>query len=266
VPIDVLGLDMTSHRGRLLLATAMTVAGAVMIASNEVTLQAMQGVGWAWVGAGIVVMGLTLAALASLPTGARLAPCLLVLSGGVVFATARGWLATPQRWWVLAGVALIVVGLWLLVLTPVAALESIDPVRSVRTFLVPRRVSFERMPAPGAVRVICMGGVLLVDLSQMVVGKQAPLELSVSAYAGRVELKVPSHWLVVPGRLLGGDTLRLEGRFDDNKPIAYLGSKERKHVTDLARSYSVEAPWEAKTWSLVLNVTGSLSVVAFTRD
>jgi hypothetical protein len=58
----------------------------------------------------------------------------------------------------------------------------------------------------------------------------------------------------------------LEGRFDDNKPIAYLGSKERKHVTDLARSYSVEAPWEAKTWSLVLNVTGSLSVVAFTRD
>jgi hypothetical protein len=244
----------------------MTVAGALMVVRSGITFETARSSALPWASAAVFALGVFQATLASIPTGGRLVPVTFMLAGAVALAATQGWISAPRQWWVLAGSTLVAAGLSLVLRTPVVARESIDPVRTVRALLLSRRVTFTGAKAPAALRVLSAGAVLTIDLSEMHIGAQQPLEVSVTALAARVDIKLPPDWLVVPGRLLAGETLRLEGRFDDGVAIAYLGADERARVKDLASAYGKNhGPWAAKSWSAVLNVSGSLSVVTFSR-
>lgn len=255
---------IATQRLRLLLGTALTVIGAVMVAGSGMDIHEVGGVFWSYVGAGLALLGLLLAAVASLPAGGRLVPIALVLVGAVVFVAQRGWVGTSEHWRLAGGLALVVAGIYLLARVPLQTTESIDPVHTVRAFLLARRVSLVGRTPPLHLRLISNGAVLTVDLTQSPDGREDMLEVSITAIAARVELKLPRHWIVLPGRLLIGGTTRLEGRFDQVTPIEYLGSSQRDDIRELVSQRSPDLDATAThPYPVVLNVSGVLSFVTF---
>jgi hypothetical protein len=82
------------------------------------------------------------------------------------------------------------------------------------------------------------------------------LELSVTAVLARVEVALPGHWLVLPGRLYVSSGSLLDGTFDHTEPIHYLGSKERDDVRELVADRTDANSLRPPPYPVVVNVTG----------
>ena len=207
---------------------------------------------WSLLGLGTILAGVLLGAATVLPPGTRLIPLGAVVVGSVVLLASTGRLSGPAQWQLIGGVGLALMGAGLLTRVRVERGSSADPVQTVRAVLLPRRLSFSAAVPPPHQRVFAYGAPVRVDLSGAEDGAEDVLELSVTAVLSRVELTFPPHWLVLPGRLFVGPGSHVEGRFDRNQPVMYLGSSERVEIRDLVAENDDGAP---PPYPVVLNVS-----------
>lgn len=253
---------------RLTLGTALVVAGALLGVQEVGELDEVTSWMLSHAGVALIAGGLVVALLIGLPQGSRTGPWLLILIGVIVFLAQQGLLSDPHTTWRLIGVALVASGVWLLYRLPLNESMSLDPVRTVRTILLPKRMSLGSGGAPDHLNVVCVAGLLRVDASAMTAGAGNIVEVSVRLWAGRLELVLPATVVVLPGRLAATSGIRFGGAFDDNRgPVNLLGRGAQVSVTKRTRAVATARgqPEDVRVIAVVVNVSGVAGVVALTR-
>jgi len=207
------------NRPRVLVALAMMVAGALL------TLDGPGGVTRAGrllaEHGGIVLIALAVAALlaAMAPRGTVVGPVVVGLIGvGLVGARAGLWSA--EALWTAGGTGLVVVGGWVVMASVSPAAHDFDPAWRRRAILWPRTIEVSDENAwPQHLGILAVGTKVEVDLRRGRRPVTAFLELAVSCWGGRVEVYLPPHWRVLPGRVHAATAVRLKGRLDDTEPL-----------------------------------------------
>jgi hypothetical protein len=239
-----------SNRTAPLLGAAALAAGSVLAARSEI----LMGVGTfspsnlgSSAGLAAVLLAVVLVACSVVPAGARTTPAILVLVGVVLWLGSTGRLTAPGAWQLLGGILLASSGISVLFLGRVDSKGlSPDPVRTIRVLVLPRRLRFVGDEPRVHERLHCYGALVTADFSEATRGRAAFLEVSVTAISGRVDLVLPPHWFVVPGRLLLSVGSHMEGTFDDNNPVTYLGPTERLDLQDRAQQAAANRQSGAK--------------------
>lgn len=217
------------------------------------------------VGAAIVLVGLLLAASMALPPGTRLVPGSLMGLGAAIYLAASGQVSTQDDWLIVSGLVLATAGFVLLLKVRVERTPSADPVQTFRVAFLSRQLRLAKQRLPSHQRVNVYGTAAQIDMRGAASSTEDILELSVTAIFGRVDVTIPDHWLVLPGRLNVNSRSRLDVSFDHTEPIPYLGPEERNDIQGLAASHSETTPSRHSPYPVVLNVTSVNSHIHVTR-
>ncbi|GAB3873144.1 hypothetical protein ACFQ1S_00770 [Kibdelosporangium lantanae] len=242
-----------------LLALLAISTGSVLVAAGPPGLAHLgtllwDNAGWLLLSLG----GLSLLATVA-PKGSLLGPLVLVVLGLVVL----GW-PRPEIW-ALTGGVMAVGGAFLLVKQPITATN--DPVVRRSAVLFPRSFTLSALGlGPSRLYLRTVGTRLVADATWMAPPPKDVLELVVSCWGGRVELKLPMHWTVVAGRLSATKLISFEGTLDSPKPIPHPTTVSKSDRDDLIRARVERYGTPGDSAALVVvHVLGFGGVVEVTR-
>jgi hypothetical protein len=210
---------------------------------------------WEIVGVVTALVGVLVGAWIAIPSGTRLLPASLVTSGVVLYLAGSGLVTTRDTWQMVSGFIAAAVGLALLSSVRLEEAPTADPVQTARAIFLPRRVQLAGHKLPSHQRVMAYGTAFQLDMQGTTARSEAVLELSMTAILGRVDVIVPEHWLILPGRLHVSSGSHMRGTFDHTRPIPYLGTTERDDIRDLVAERTDANSPKAPPFPVVLNVT-----------
>jgi hypothetical protein len=114
---------------------------------------------------------------------------------------------------------LAVAGGWLAMSTAQSD-RSLDPVRRELAAFLPRRIKVGRgEETPRQLSVIAVSTSVGVTFAEGCVPRHPTVELLVSCWAGRVEVRAPGSWLLAAGRVAATRGIRFVGDLDHHRPF-----------------------------------------------
>lgn len=256
------------NRFRLVLGTLLLVAGGLLLVQSTSRVPTI--VHWLGNHAGQIVIasGVVLAGILALQAGARAGPALLVASGAIIWLAQSGSLSDWSGVQRLGGAAAAVAGVAMLSELRFAEEVRVDPVRTVTSLILTRTLTWGPQPAPSLLRVRAWASLTHVDLHAMHPGNGDIVEVSVSAWAARVELTLPADWIALPGRLSATTRVRLGGAFDHVEPVNFIDLNARREIARLAEAFAeqMSTPKGHRKVAVVVNVRGALAHVIIQRQ
>jgi hypothetical protein len=206
-------------RVRLLLALALVAVGSPVAAGGPASLGRLASLVIANIHVPLLVLAAILILVSALPRGTRLGPMILIAGGLTAYAVTHGqWRAGGL--WTAMGALLVLLG-GRIALLPGSRRERIDPVWRVTAVLFPRTLAVGKGErAPEQIAVVAIGTRVVVDLREPGRVDEALIELSLSCWAGHIEILLPDSWSVVGGRLASARGVTFRGQLDSTKLFA----------------------------------------------
>jgi hypothetical protein len=206
---------------RALLAIVLVGVGGVLVTAGPAGLLEFVRLLLANVGLLLIATAAAAVLAAALPRGARAGPTIVAIVGLLVLWLNRNnW--SGQFWWTAAGAGLVLTGCSLALAAPVRRPAEVDPVWRRAAILFRTKAAVESdVETPAQITLVVVGTLLDVDLRQAKAPGRRFLELVISCWLGRVDIRLPPHWAVVGGRLHTSHHVRLKGRLDDRDIFPY---------------------------------------------
>jgi hypothetical protein len=212
-------------RARLLLALTLVAVGSPVAVAGPASLGRLAALVITNVYVPLLALAAVLIVVSALPRGTRMGPIVLIAGGLAAYAVTHGQWRAGAAWTAIGALLMLLGGS--IALMPDGRRERIDPVRRVTAVLFPRTAAIGRGErAPEQIAVVVIGTRVVVDLREPGRVDEELIELSLSCWAGHIEILLPDSWSVVGGRLASARGVTFRGRLDSTKLFAEPRNQE----------------------------------------
>lgn len=247
------------------MALALVGLGAIIMAAGpDGVLRMAQFV---WSNAGFLLVAVAvLAVLATVvPRGALAGPLLIAVAGVGVLAMRDGW--SREIGWAAAGAGMVFAGAWLVRTAPAAPRDGLDPVWRAGTAFFPGAVlARPGEQAPHELTATVVATRLVIDLRAARANDKGRIELTLSCWAGRMDVYLPGRWAVIAGRLHAARGVRFTGGLDRAELVPYPARDEfaevlAQAVRGRARRYGEEDGSTLDSMVVIVHLLGAIGDV-----